>query len=140
MVARNRYGRYQRTLPEILIIDLGHRHVKLAAETILQALDSVTLVFERMRLGELQLQGQDTDGRHSSGSRRQAAGCSETTAAAGSVLPPAACLLPPVLTPAPPPLLCLPCTPQSRPPASHRRNSGRSNRTRIRSSLRWRRS
>src|ERR1035441_348964 len=105
MVARNSHGRDQGPLPEILIIDLGHRHVELAAETILQALDSVALVFERMRLGKLQLQGQDTDGRHSSGSRRQAAGCSETTTAAGSVLPPAAWRLPPVFMPTPPLLL-----------------------------------
>src|ERR1035438_5821180 len=129
MVARNSHGRDQGPLPEILIIDLGHRHVELAAETIFQALDSVTLVFERMRLGELQLQGQDTDGRHSSGSKRQAAGWSETTAAEGSVLPPAAWCLP-VLTPAPPPLLSRSRTPQSRPPALCRRNSGRLNRTR----------
>src|ERR1700693_2323108 len=73
MVARNSDGRNERPLPKILIIDLGHRHVELAAETILQALDSVPLVFKRMRLGELQLQGQNTDGRHSSGDRRSAA-------------------------------------------------------------------
>src|SRR5450755_346245 len=74
MIARNSDGRDQRPLPEILIIDLGHRHVELAAQAILQAFDGVALVFERMRLGELQLQGQDTDGRHWSGGRRGAAG------------------------------------------------------------------
>ena len=54
-------------LPQILIIDLGHRDVEFAAQPVLQALDEVALVFERMRVVEPQLEGDDADARHITG-------------------------------------------------------------------------
>ena len=50
MVARNGDRGYERALPDVLIIDLGDRHVELAAQAVLEALDGVPLVFERVRV------------------------------------------------------------------------------------------
>ncbi len=51
-------------LCKVLIVDLRHGDVELGAQAILQALDEVPLVFERMRVLDAQLQSDDADGGH----------------------------------------------------------------------------
>ena len=46
------------------MIDLRHRYVELGAQAILQALDVMAFVFERMCLIQAQLKSDDADGGH----------------------------------------------------------------------------
>jgi len=45
VVAGNRNGSDQRALPEILIVDFGHRNIKFVAQPVLQAFHRVAFVF-----------------------------------------------------------------------------------------------
>ena len=64
VVGGHRDRRHQRPLPKILIIDLGNRHVEFVPQPILQALDYVPLVFQRVRILDSYFQRQYTNCRH----------------------------------------------------------------------------
>ena len=51
-----------RSLPEILIIDLGHGNVELVPEAILQTLDNMPFVFERVRPVDAKFESEDANG------------------------------------------------------------------------------
>src|SRR2546428_512952 len=51
-------------LPQLLVIDFGNRHVEACPQAVLEPLDVVTLVFERVRLVEPQFERDDADGGH----------------------------------------------------------------------------
>ena len=57
-------GRHQRPLPQILVVDLGHRHIEFVAQAVFQALDDLTLVFQRVRILHSYLQSQYSDRSH----------------------------------------------------------------------------
>jgi hypothetical protein len=56
MITRHRDGGDERALPEILVGDLGHGDIELAAEAVLETFYGVAFVFERMRAFQVQLE------------------------------------------------------------------------------------
>src|SRR5258708_640897 len=67
MIGRHGDGGDRRSLPQILDLGFGDRHVELTAQTVFEALDGVALVFERVRVVQPQLERQDANARHRSG-------------------------------------------------------------------------
>ena len=55
VIARDGHGGDKRALPQILVIDFGHRDVEFVAETILQTFDGVAFVLERVRAIQVQV-------------------------------------------------------------------------------------
>lgn len=56
VVARYSDCGYERALPEIVIIDFGDGDIEFTAEPVLQTLNGMTLVFERMRSVQVKFQ------------------------------------------------------------------------------------
>src|SRR5262249_7918712 len=56
--------RYQRSLPKILVIDLGYGHVEFAPKPILQALHYMALVLQRVGVFHPDFEGQYSDCSH----------------------------------------------------------------------------
>ena len=56
--------RHQRSLPKILVIDLGHRHVEFVPKPVFQTLHHMPLVFQRVGVLHPYFQSQYSDRSH----------------------------------------------------------------------------
>ena len=65
-IVRDGDGGYDGSLPGIQVVDLRDRNIEALAEPIFQALDDMPLLFERMRMLDVYIEGQDSNGRHGS--------------------------------------------------------------------------
>src|SRR5262249_1016432 len=67
LVARDHGGGQPRTLPQLVMVDLGHGRAEAVLELRLRRLDELALTLERARLRELELDREDADvaGAHS---------------------------------------------------------------------------
>ena len=61
VLPRDAGQRETRTLPQLVMIDLGHRRSEAILELGLRRLDVLALALQRARLGEVQLDAQDAD-------------------------------------------------------------------------------
>ena len=61
VVGVHRDHRQARPLPEVLVLDLGHRHVEPVAHPRLQAAQRLPLVLQRPRPGKVQVERQEAD-------------------------------------------------------------------------------
>src|ERR1017187_8294478 len=72
-VARNTHHADTRSLPQFLMLEFGDSHVKARAQTILQTAQHLPLVFERLRISDVNFQREETD-RHFSVSLPKSSG------------------------------------------------------------------
>src|SRR2546425_12810206 len=61
LFVRERDDADDRALPHIVVIELRHRHVEMTAQTVLQAAEHLPLVLQRLRIGDVQLEGEQAD-------------------------------------------------------------------------------
>src|SRR2546430_11145288 len=58
---RNRDNPDDRSLPGVLMLQLRHGHIEIPPQLILQAAQNLPLVLERLRVRDMQLEGEQTD-------------------------------------------------------------------------------
>lgn len=66
-IIRNRHGSDHRGLPGVKVINFSNRYVEPLAQPVLQAFHHVPLLFQRMRVLDMDLERQNADSRHNSG-------------------------------------------------------------------------
>ena len=67
LVARDRDDADQRPLPSVLEADLSNGYVEAAAKPVLQTAQYLTLILERLRMGDVELKREEPNGDGSSG-------------------------------------------------------------------------
>src|SRR5690349_6490200 len=61
LFVRNRYHAHHRPLPRAVMFELRHRYVKFSPQPVFQAAQHLPLVLQRLRVGDVQLKGEQAD-------------------------------------------------------------------------------